>query len=99
MIGLTGSATIAYFRGGQLILLRCHFEKAAYIGGPYLLMETEASLGWSYNQLEDISDWKIFLDSFCGPVKTLWRATCGPRVAICPPLAYSLPNLSPKKKF
>jgi len=39
--------TMIYGRGGQFILLGRHFEKAAYSGGPYLLMEIEASLGWS----------------------------------------------------
>jgi len=32
-------------RGGQLLLLGGHFEKAAFRGGPHLLMEVEASLG------------------------------------------------------
>ena len=34
-----------YARGGRLIWLSGHFEKAAFSGGPYLLMEIEASLG------------------------------------------------------
>jgi len=29
---------------------------------------------------------KIFPECFCGPRKTLWWATFGPRAAICPPL-------------
>ena len=33
------------FQGGQLIWLRGNFEKAAFSGGPYLLMEREASIG------------------------------------------------------
>ena len=28
---------------------------------------------------QQISDLKIFLEWLCGPLKTLWRATCGPR--------------------
>jgi len=36
--------------------------------------------------LEEISDLKIFLECFRGPLETLWRATIGPRAAICPPL-------------
>jgi len=27
-------------------------------------------------------------ECFCGPLKTLWRVTCGPRASICPPLLY-----------
>jgi len=36
---------IIYFRGGQLIRLRGHFEKAMFGGGPYVLSEIEAGLG------------------------------------------------------
>ena len=32
-------------QGGQLFLLGGHFEKAAFSGGPYLLMGVEASIG------------------------------------------------------
>jgi len=37
--------------------------------------------------LEEISDLKIFSECFRGPLKTLWRATFGPRAAIYPPLS------------
>jgi len=37
--------------------------------------------------LEEISDLKIFSECFRRPLKTPWRATFGPRAAICPPLA------------
>jgi len=37
-------------------------------------------------KLEKISDLMIFPECFRGPLKTLWRATCGPRAANCPPL-------------
>ena len=52
-----------YVRDGQLILLGVHFQKAAFSGGPYLVMEVEASLRYvrlSTNiycdKLENISD-------------------------------------------
>jgi len=38
-------------------------------------------------KLEEISDLMIFPECFRGPLKTLWRATCGPRAANCPPLS------------
>ena len=38
---------------------------------------------WENVRFED------FPGCFCGPLKTLWRATFGPRAAICPPLVYS----------
>jgi len=34
-------------QGWEITLSRGHFEKAAYSGGPFLLMEIEASLGSS----------------------------------------------------
>jgi len=37
-------------------------------------------------KLEEISDLMIFPEYFRGSLKTLWRATCGPRAANCPPL-------------
>ena len=37
--------SIAYARDGQLIWLMGHFKKAALTGGPYLLVEIEASFG------------------------------------------------------
>jgi len=36
--------------------------------------------------LEEISDLMVFPQSFRGPLKTLWRATFGPRAANSPPL-------------
>ena len=36
---------MAYIRGGQLIWLEGHLEKVAFSGGPYLLMEIDASFG------------------------------------------------------
>jgi len=55
-------------RVGQLILLGGHFHKAALSGGPFLLMEVEASLSdvrlitnIYCDKLENISDLKIFL--------------------------------------
>jgi len=38
-------------------------------------------------KLEEISDLMSFPGCFRGPLKTLWRATCGPQAANCPPLA------------
>jgi len=38
------------------------------------------------DKLEEISDLMIFLECLSGPLKTLWRATCGPRAADCPPM-------------
>ena len=38
--------------------------------------------------LEAISDLKIFPECSRGPLKTLWRATCGPWACNCPPLVY-----------
>jgi len=35
---------LAYGRGGQLIWLGSHFEKATFGGGPYLFSEIETSL-------------------------------------------------------
>jgi len=37
--------SIFHARGGQLTWLEGHFEKATFDGGPYLLSETEVSLG------------------------------------------------------
>jgi len=42
------------------------------------------------DKLKELSDLNIFLESFHGPLKTLWRATFGSRAAICPTLAYVL---------
>jgi len=42
------------YRGGQLIWLMFHFEKATYSGGPYLMMAIEANLGSSYPQHEPL---------------------------------------------
>jgi len=70
---------------------RGHFWKAAFCGGPYLLMEIEASL-WQVSlstKLEEILDLKIFSERFRGPLKTLRRTTCGPRAANCPLLSYA----------
>ena len=56
-------------RGGQLIWLGCNFEKAAYSGGPYFLLAIEASLGSTNvycDELDDISDLKIFLNASAG---------------------------------
>jgi len=36
-----------------------------------------------FDKLEEISDLKIFPECFCGPLKTMWRVTCGPRAANC----------------
>jgi len=36
--------------------------------------------------LEEISDLKIFLECFRGPLETLWQATFGSHAATCPPL-------------
>jgi len=36
--------------------------------------------------LEQILDLKIFPECFRGPLKTMWRATFGPRAGKCPPL-------------
>jgi len=39
-------------------------------------------------KLTQISHLKIFPECFCGPLKILWRATCGPRAANYLPLTY-----------
>jgi len=51
-----------------------------------------ASLVEIEENLEEISDLMIFPERFHGPSKTLWRATCGPRAANCPPLPYRVGN-------
>jgi len=38
---------------------------------------------------QQISDLKIFPERFGELLKTLWRATCDPLAANCPPLLYS----------
>ena len=58
-------------------------------------MEIEASLQVSlstnihFDNMEDMSDLKIFSEYFRGPLKVLWRATCGPQAATCSPLLYT----------
>jgi len=58
-------------------------------------MEIEANLGYSLgtdiccDKLEEISYLKIFPECLRRPLKTLWRATFGPRGAICPPLLWT----------
>jgi len=74
-------------QGRAINFARGHFWKAAFSRGPYLLMAIEASL-WQVSfstKLEEILDMKIFSECFRGPLKALRRATCGPRVANCPP--------------
>jgi len=39
------------------------------------------------DKLQEISDLKIFPECFCRKLKTMWRATCGPRASDCPRLA------------
>jgi len=47
-------------------------------------MEIEASLfELVEDKLEAISDLTFLPECFRGPLKTLWRATCGPRAANC----------------
>ena len=85
---------MAYYRGGQLILLGGHFWKAAFSEGPYLLIEIEPSL-WEVSlstKLEDMLDLKIFSECFRRSLKMLQRAKCGPRATNCPPLAYYIPT-------
>jgi len=43
--------------------------------------------------LEEISELKIFPECFRGPLKTMWRAKCGPQAANCPPLEHYLQKL------
>jgi len=47
LIAFVRGKTDHQYRGGQLIRLMGHFEKATYSGGPYLIMAIEASLGSS----------------------------------------------------
>jgi len=56
-------------------LLGSHCEKAALIGGPYLHMEVEASLGLASlrtsiycDKLEEISDLKISVNASAGHI-------------------------------
>ena len=65
----------AYCRGGQLfLLLKGHFEKAAFSGGPCLPMRVEAvsvyslstNIYYDYEKLEELSDLKIFLNASAG---------------------------------
>jgi len=42
------------------------------------------------NTFQKFSDLKIFPECFCGKLKMLWQATCGPRAANCPPLVYEM---------
>jgi len=47
--------------------------------------ETNAIL----DAFQQISNLKVFLECFRGPLKTLWRATCGPRACSWTTLLYS----------
>ena len=76
----------AYCRGGQLLLLlKGHFEKAAFSGGLYLLMRVEAvsvyslstNIYYDYKKLEELSDLKIFLNASAGH----WKRCVGPHLA------------------
>ena len=87
---LVNSADAVYPRGGESILLGGHFWKAAFSGGPYLLMEIEEGF-WQVSlstKLEEILDLKIFSECFRGPLKMLRWATCGPGADNFPPLVY-----------
>ena len=70
-------------KGGQLIVLGGHFEKAAFSGGPYLPMEVETSLSWFSlstsiycDKLKEISDVKVFLNACVGH----WNRCGGPHL-------------------
>jgi len=52
---------------------------------------TNTPLAEIESKLEEISDLMIFSECFRGPLKTLWRATCGPRAANFPTLGYGIP--------
>jgi len=45
---------------------------------------------YDYEKLEKLFRFEDFSECFCGPLKTLCRATFGPRAAICPPMAYCI---------
>jgi len=75
-----------------------------------MLMDLEVSR-WNrrkslfrYSKFEELSDLKNFPEYFRRPLTTLWRATCGPQAASCPPLFYGLRRnyclkLSPSRLF
>ena len=56
------------------MVLRGHFEKAAFSGGPCLLVRVEAvsvyrlstNIYYDYEKLEELSDLKIFLNASAG---------------------------------
>jgi len=61
--------------GGQLfLLLKGHFQKAAFSGGPCFLMRVEAvsvyslstNIYYDYKKLEELSNLKIFLNASAG---------------------------------
>ena len=66
---------ICILQGGQLfLLLKGHFEKAAFSGEPCFLMRVEAvsvyslstNICYDYEKLEELSDLKIFLNASAG---------------------------------
>jgi len=79
---------------GQLVWLGSYWEGRVKRRA-VLLMEIEATLerfkfslntNSYFDKSEEISDLKIFPESYCGQLKTMWRATRGLWLANCPPL-------------
>ena len=88
MLLATGAETslLLNCRGGQLfLLLKGHFEKAAFSGGPCLLIRVEAvsvyslstNICYDYEKLQELSDLKIFLNASAGH----WKRCVGPHLA------------------
>ena len=55
-------------------------ETPTVVGTPPTVPPVATGLVGGYFRFED------FFECFRGPLKMLWRVTCGPRAAICPPL-------------
>jgi len=93
----------AYCRSGQLfLLLKGHFEMAAFSGGPCLLMRVDAvsvcslstNIYCDCEKLEELPDLKIFLNASAGH----WKRCARPNLARGPLFAHpwhtaGVPNL------
>ena len=77
-------------RGGQLFCC-----SGATLRRPHLAEGHAKYWCWGYKpiftkRIEGTFRYEDFPECFCGPLKTLRRATLGPRAAICPPMAYCI---------
>jgi len=63
-------------------VIHCSCANAHYL--PHQFSDTNVTS----HAFQQISDWKIFLKCFRGPLKTLWLATCGPRACSWTTLLY-----------